>query len=431
MRILVVGAYGFIGMAVAARLTADGHEVVGAGRRVRNASYRRPDIRWIKIDLGKERTPERWQPLLKGIDAVVNCAGVLQDKPGDSTEKIHVTGTAAMLEACVREGVRRIVYVSAVGVSADANTRFARTKFAAEERLKRLDLDWVILRPSLVVGRTSYGGTSLLRAVAAIPLILPLTRESASAQPVHVRDLARAVSFFVAKDAPARRVIEIAGPERLPLRKIIVAYRRWLGFRPAEIIRLPPSVATALAKLGDAASWLGWRPPFRTTSLHQLSHAFAENPDEWTRITGIKPEKLETTLLLDPASAQDRWFAYLYLLKPVVIAVLAIFWFVSGAIELGPARGITADLLKEVGFGNSASLAADFAGALHVLIGAGIALCATSRVALIASLPVALIYIAAGSLMRIGLWLDPLGTLLKMFPLIVLTFVALAIVDDR
>src|SRR6185312_786758 len=100
MRILVVGAYGFIGTAVAARLTADGHEVVGAGRRIRNSSYRRPDIQWVKIDLGKERTPERWQTLLKGIDAVVNCTGVLQDKLGDSTEKTHVTGAAAMFEAC-------------------------------------------------------------------------------------------------------------------------------------------------------------------------------------------------------------------------------------------------------------------------------------------------------------------------------------------
>jgi uncharacterized protein YbjT (DUF2867 family) len=431
MRILVVGAYGFVGMAVAARLSADGHEVVGAGRRIRLASYRRPDIRWIRLDLAKKRSPEQWQAVLQGIDAVVNCAGVLQDNPGDSTEKTHVTGPAALYDACTRAGIRRVVHVSAVGVSADANTRFGRTKFAGEEKLRALDLDWVILRPSLVVGRTAYGGTALLRAVAAIPFVLPLTRENASAQPVHVRDLARAVSFFLTPEAPVRRIVEIAGPERLPLRKIIIAYRRWLGFRPAETIRLPASVAIVLAKVGDFASWLGWRPPFRTTSLHQLSHAFAENPDEWTKITGIAPEKLESTLLLDPASAQDRWYAYLYLLKPVVIVTLALFWFMSGAIGLGPGRGIAAELLQEVGFGKYASLAADASGVLHVLIGIGIAFRQTSLIAITASLPVILIYIAAGSLMRMGLWLDPLGPLLKMIPLLALTLVALAIMDDR
>jgi uncharacterized protein YbjT (DUF2867 family) len=431
MRILVVGAYGFIGMAVAARLAADGHEVVGAGRRIRTASYRRPDLRWIRLDLAKARKPEEWAAILNGIDAVVNCAGVLQDKPGDSTEKVHVTGPAALFEACARQGIRRVVQISAVGVGAEGKTRFARTKFAAEERLKQLDLEWVILRPSLVVGRTAYGGTALLRAVAAIPFVLPLTRESASAQPVHVRDLARAVSFFVKPEAPARRVMEIAGPERLPLRKIIVAYRRWLGFPPAEIIRLPPSIATAISKLGDAVSWLGWRPPFRTTSLHQLSHAFAANPGEWTKITGIRPEPFESTLQLDPASAQDRWFAYLYLLKPVVIVALVLFWFVSAVIGLGPARGLAAELLKEVGFGNYASLAADASGILHLLIGIGIAFRSTALAALVVSLPVILIYIAAGSLMRIGLWLDPLGSLIKMIPILALTLVAIAILDDR
>src|SRR5581483_3286702 len=120
MRILVVGAYGFIGMAVAARLAADGHEVVGAGRRVRNASYRRPDMHWVKLDLAK---PQEWAAILNGIDAVVNCAGVLQDKPGDSTEKVHVAGPAALFEACARAGIRRVVQISAVGVGADAKTR--------------------------------------------------------------------------------------------------------------------------------------------------------------------------------------------------------------------------------------------------------------------------------------------------------------------
>lgn len=431
MRILVVGAYGFIGAAVVARLSADGHEVIGAGRRIRNASYRRPDLRWIHLDFAQARKPEKWQLLVRGLDAVVNCAGILQDRPGESTEKVHVSGPAALYEACAREGVRKVVHISAVGAGAEASTRFARSKFAIEEKLKSLDLDWVVLRPSLVVGRTAYSGTALLRAMAAIPLVLPLTRESASAQPVQVGDLARAVSFFVAKDAPARQMLEIAGPERLPLRKIITLYRQWLGFRPVEIIRLPPSVATTLARVGDVVSWFGWRPPFRSTSLRQLSHAFAEKPDEWTRVTGIEPQQLETALRLDPAAAQDRWYAYLYLLKPVALVALACFWLLTAVIGLGPARGLAAELLKEVGFGSWASIAADASGLLHLLIGLGIIFRPTARFALAFSLPVILIYIAAGTLMRMGLWLDPLGALVKMIPLLALTLITLAIWDDR
>src|SRR6185436_1652137 len=123
--------------------------------------------------------------------------------------------------ACARAGVRRVILISAVGVGADENTRFARTKHAAEETLKGKDLDWVILRPSLVVGRSVYGGMALLRALAAIPFVLPIARESATFQPVQVTDLASAISFFLKPDAPSRRIVEIAGPQRLTLAQIV------------------------------------------------------------------------------------------------------------------------------------------------------------------------------------------------------------------
>jgi hypothetical protein len=191
-------------------------------------------------------------------------------------------------------------------------------------------------------------------------------------------------------------------------------------------------IAISLAsRLGDAVSWLGWRPPLRTTALRQLSRALARDPSEWTRITGITPLRLDTALALEPASVQDRWFARLYLLKPVVIAVLSLFWIVSSVIGLGPARLSVTDLSIEIGFGDWSGVAAIVSGLIQLLLGIGIAIRATARVALLASLPIAALYIVSGGLMRIGLWLDPLGPLVKMFPLLVLTIVALAILDDR
>ena len=431
MRILVIGAYGFIGSAVVAHLSAEGHEVVGAGRRIGRASRARPDIRWIKINLARAKTAEKWQSVLKGIDGVVNCAGVLQDTPTDSTQKVHVKAMTALFDACSKAGLRRVVQISAVGVGPEESTRFARTKYAAEEALKKHDLDWVILRPSLVVGRSVYGGMALLRALAAIPFVLPIARESATFQPVQVTDLASAISFFLKPDAPSRRIVEIAGPQRLTLAQIVGAYRRWMGLAPGEVVRLPLIAAKAIAWLGDAGSWLGWRPPLRSTTLKQLSRSLARNPDEWTQITGIKPIALGAALTADPASVQDRWFARLYLLKPVVIGVLALYWIMSGVIGLGPARLLVADLLTEVGFGPWSHFAATVSGFVQLAVGIGIAFRSTARTALTMSLLVALIYVAAGGLMRIGLWLDPLGSLIKMFPLIALTIVALAILDDR
>ncbi|MGZ8283850.1 MAG: NAD-dependent epimerase/dehydratase family protein, partial [Allosphingosinicella sp.] len=84
MRVLLLGATGLIGSAVAARLVVEGHEVVGVARTFDSASRRVPVARWIRLDLRTAVRPQDWRPHLAGIDAIVNCAGVLQDSARDS-----------------------------------------------------------------------------------------------------------------------------------------------------------------------------------------------------------------------------------------------------------------------------------------------------------------------------------------------------------
>ena len=66
-----------------------------------------------------------------------------------------------------------------------------------------------------------------------------------------------------------------------------------------------------------------------------------------------------------------------------------------------------------------------------ILIGAVIAIRRSSRPALIASVLVSLAYLAAASWYSPGLWLAPLGPLMKTIPAIILSGVALAIFEER
>jgi uncharacterized protein YbjT (DUF2867 family) len=91
--------------------------------------------RCVALDIAKATSPADWLPHLAGIDAVVNCAGVLQNSPRDSTAGVHTDGAAALFAACEQAGVRRVVQVSAIGVDRGAATAFARTKLAGDEAL--------------------------------------------------------------------------------------------------------------------------------------------------------------------------------------------------------------------------------------------------------------------------------------------------------
>lgn len=117
---------------------------------------------------------------------------------------------------------------------------YARSKAKADAVLARLDMNWLIVKPSLVIGRGSHGGTSLLRGLAGLPFVLPLPGEAKERfQPIAIDDLAIGIAALVAKDAPARVTLHAAGPETASVRDILVSYRAWLGFRPAREVKVP------------------------------------------------------------------------------------------------------------------------------------------------------------------------------------------------
>ena len=430
MRVLVTGGTGLIGASVVARLLAAGHDIVAVARGIARATRSQPQARWIALDIAAATRPEDWLPYLGGIDAVVNCAGVLQDSARNSTRGVHLDGIDALFAACERAGIRRVIHFSAIGVDRAAPTAFSQTKLAGDEALTRRDFDWVILRPSVVLGAAAYGGSALFRGLAALP-VLPVMPDTGPLQVVQLDEATETVLRFLEPSAPARIALDLAGPERLSMAEIVGRYRHWLGWPEPRLLQLPAAVAALLFFLGDAAGWLGWRPPLRSTARYEIRRGAVGDPGDWTELTGIAPQSLGAALATRPASVQERWFAGLYALKPVVFVVLALFWMVTGILSLGPGYRIGVDLLEEGGLGGLSGPLVVAGGLADLVIGIGIAHRRTSRLGLRAALGLSTFYLLAGSAILPRLWTEPLGPMLKIFPILVLHGVALAILEDR
>jgi uncharacterized protein YbjT (DUF2867 family) len=436
VRILVTGAYGLIGAACLARLHRGGHELVGAGRgrALVEARLRFPYARWIAADFTRFVTPDAWRPLLAGIDAVVNCVGVLQDDARDDLRSVHVDATAALFEACAAAGIRRVIHVSAIGAEPEGPTAFARTKAEAEMRLAALDLDWVVLRPGLVLASNAYGGSAMLRGLAGWPWVTPVVGADSRIQVVSVDDVADTVAFCLTPaSAQATKVSwDLVHPARVTLVELVQAIRRWHGFAPQPVLRLPDAAAAVVARVADGLGRLGWRSPARSTAMAQLTAGVIGDPARWIAATGIQPKSLDDILAARPAGVQDRWFARLYWLKPIAIAALALFWIASGLIALGPARASALVQLAAAGLPDPLAAAA-LAGSAGFDIALGLAVMVRrfTRLALLLMLATTLIYLVAGSALAPALWADPLGPLPKLVPVLLATLFTLAILDER
>jgi uncharacterized protein YbjT (DUF2867 family) len=427
MRILIVGASGFIGSAVAARLADSGHHVATVSRSSSASSH------WphFAIDMARATSPADWSDALKDVDAVVNCAGVFQDGSGDALKGVNLDGAKALFAACERSGVRRVIHISAAGVEREVSTEFSHSKRESEAALMTRDLDWIILRPGVVIGRAAYGGSALVRGLAALP-VLPMLPHTEPVQTVHLDDLVDTIVFFLRPEAPTKMALDIVGPKRWRFEELVGAFRRWMRWRRAAAVSVPAWLAKLMYNAGDIVRALGWRTPITSTARREMMRGATGDTAPWRDVTGIAPRDIETTLLHEPASVQERWFARMYILKPVIFGVFGLFWVATGLISLGPGYEYGMSLLREGGVPEHVGIMTLVAGALaDIVIGLAILYRPTSRYGLYAALLISIVYVIVGTALVPRLWADPLGPMLKIWPVLVLNLVALAIREDR
>lgn len=424
MNILILGATGFIGSVVAARLVADGHAVTGLGRNPMRARLKQPAIDWRCADLSRMTKADDWDEILTDQQVVVNCAGALQDGPADDVAATQAEAMLALYLAAKRGSRPLIVQISARTTGAAGDLPFLATKRRADEALAASGLPCLILRPALVLGRNAYGGSSLLRALAALPLALPLVHADSPVETLSVDDVAEAVSRAVA--GGLRGDIDLAADEVLTLADLVSLHRQWLGLPPARVFSLATWLARPVTWLADMAGLLGWRSPLRSTAMTVMSEGIRSAKGE----NSIVATSAAATLSANPSGVQDLWFARFYLLKPLVISGLSAFWLLSGLIPLLAIEKTSAHFLPFMP--EAAATMLTLATCLiDIALGAAVLVRPLAKRALLGMLTVSIGYLTGASLIEPTLWLDPLGPLVKVLPSILLTLTALATLDER
>ncbi len=288
MRVLVSGASGFIGGALAVALGREGHTVRGLGRTAA------PGMEWRQADLAD---PQSLQGCCAGIDAVCHLAGSAHvNAPRAVHEAITVEGTRALLAEAKSAGVQSFLFVSSIKAVCSRDD-YARSRLAAEALVLAANgMASHVVRPALVYGPGMKGNLAHLLAWAGRPAPLPIPKGLAVRSMVHRDDLVAVIVALLAKVATTGPWVVSDG---LPYTLWdIYAAMRHACHRRVLPLHVPAVWVRGAAAAGDVLGRLSGRAlPFDSGALRPLLEScYVEDRQVW-RALGMNPRWTLATAL--------------------------------------------------------------------------------------------------------------------------------------
>ncbi|HIP51552.1 MAG TPA: NAD-dependent epimerase/dehydratase family protein, partial [Campylobacterales bacterium] len=234
MKVLIIGATGFIGKAIYNFLKRDNDEVVASSRQ---------DIDFSSLQNDKELVSK-----LKGFDVVVNAVGIIAETRTQSFEQMHTIAPMILFDACKEAGVKKVIHISALG-SQNGTTVYHVTKNRADEYLRALGLDYAILHPSIVYGDDGKS-TALFQALATLPLTPIIGDGQQVLQPIALEDLLVTVKRAI--DSKEKNIeLDLVGAKSVTYEALLQGFRAWLGLKPTRSVSIPTFGTNLVGKILD------------------------------------------------------------------------------------------------------------------------------------------------------------------------------------
>ena len=284
--VLVTGATGFLGRRVVRELLARRHQVRCL---IHTPGKERVfDHRDVEVHYGSIQVEDSMKQALYNVQSVVHLVGIIRTGRGATFDGIHRQGTANVAAAAKEAGVRELIYVSAMGATADASYPYFHSKRQAELEVIGSGLDYTILRPSVIFGE----GDEFLTALAGLIRLGPVTPVIGAGrnrmQPVAADDVARCIAASVGNSTVKRKTINLGGPHRLNYNALLDEVALAMGKRARRVHIPTPLVRPIVAIMERILP----RPPLTTDQLKMLGIRNVSEGRDLEQAFGFTPKPL-------------------------------------------------------------------------------------------------------------------------------------------
>ncbi|HWR72274.1 MAG TPA: complex I NDUFA9 subunit family protein [Nitrospirota bacterium] len=288
--VLVTGGTGFVGRHLVAHLRKEGIPV----RAVVRDPAKAQGLKEIGVEVvpGDIADKPSLEAAAAGVERVIHLVGIIQEGRGFTFRSVHVEGTRNVLAAAKKAGVRQFFFQSALGSRPDARSEYHKTKWEAEELVRRSGIPFTILRPSLIYGPGDLFTVRLSDMMRLSPVLPVIGSGRSKVQPVFIDDVSACIVKAVMSDAFLGRAYEIGGPEQLTYEEVTRAIADAMGIK-RPMLHLPMLLMRTMARVAETALP---KPPVTTDQLVMLLEDNVCDVKNIRVIFGIEPVRFRDGL---------------------------------------------------------------------------------------------------------------------------------------
>ena len=218
-RVVVTGASGFVGKSVRKFLYKNKVRVLGISRK-NFAKYSTE----TKAQ-SKNLLEQRLQKKLKNYDVLVHLIGIGVESSGSTFEEINVNLTKNTIKLCKKSGIKKIIYISGLGVSKNNTSNYFTSKYKAEQEIINSGLDYTIFRASYIIGKTDHLTKSLSKQMKKGVIIIPGSGKY-QLQPIFVEDVAKIILKSILEKKFSKKILDLAGPRKISFEDFVKLFSK-------------------------------------------------------------------------------------------------------------------------------------------------------------------------------------------------------------
>ena len=226
--IVVVGASGFVGKNLRSFLNESKLDVLAISRK--NFRKHPSEVKIISTNLSDPKL----QSKLKNYDALIHLIGIGRQTSKSTFEEINLNLTKDVIKICKNVGIKKIVFISGLGVSKSNTSDYFDSKYKAEQEIINSGLDYTIFRASYIMGKTDHLTKALSKQMKNGVIVIPGSGKY-RLQPIFVLDVAKIILEAILHKKFSKKIIDLVGPQKINFEDFVKLFAKNTGTKIEKI----------------------------------------------------------------------------------------------------------------------------------------------------------------------------------------------------